>query len=243
MPVLCFHQLCYFWAFLESPKAGKVGILSLPAGCPPSNAKKEKKFLIFPSHFGLLILKANGPSSPPPPHTALNAFLVGIHATSRNSCYLTAARLCWGRFSSSRGSGSKGGGWRHAAIDKQECWGGRGGGVHLPFRYQWPSISGCSKQCWNWVKPPPTGGWNIFLIYFFPRQKCASVDVYAFARVLILYSLGAFGLPYSKEIFRICQLRSWPPHYASSSTTTDFSSFIVPLNVVFLLWKNNLQWN
>ena len=86
MPVLCFHQLFYFWAFLESLKAGKVGILSLPAGCPPSNAKKEKKFLIFILHLGLLILKANGPSSPPP-HTALNAFSVGIHATSRNSCY------------------------------------------------------------------------------------------------------------------------------------------------------------
>ena len=107
-PTLLFVSL--FWNDLShTPKAGKAGILSLPAGCPPSNAKKENKFLLFILNFGLLIHEAN----------------------------------------------------------------------------------------------------------------------------------GVFGLPipYSKEIFRICQLRSWPPHYASSSTTIDFSNFKVPLNVFFLLWK------
>ena len=34
----------------------------------------------------------------------------------------------------------------------------------------------------------PRGGWNIFLIYFFRGKTCASVDVYASARLLILYS-------------------------------------------------------
>ena len=39
------------------------------------------------------------------------------HATSPNSCYLTAARRPRGRFFSS-GSGPRGSGWRHAARDK-----------------------------------------------------------------------------------------------------------------------------
>ena len=45
----------------------------------------------------MLIHKANGPP-PPPSHATLDAFLVGTHATSPNSCYLTAACPRQGRF-------------------------------------------------------------------------------------------------------------------------------------------------
>ena len=38
------------------------------------------------------------PSQPPPPHHTLDAFWVGTHATSPNSCYLTAARRRRGRY-------------------------------------------------------------------------------------------------------------------------------------------------
>ena len=42
---------------------------------------------------GMLIQKANGPPLP-----ILGAFWIGTHATTPNSCYLTAALRCQGQF-------------------------------------------------------------------------------------------------------------------------------------------------